>query len=407
MNVSSRMSQLTCFCLALTVVAGCGSPKREHAVPHDLQDRALVPGMGPQVRTWGAAISPAFMETIVRSADEERAMLAAAGHTGPLPTANFLAISGGGANGAFGAGLICGWTDAGTRPSFKVVTGISTGALTAPFVFAGPEYDHVLREVYTKTTTGDILKARGLIAGMFSDAMADTKPLWKTLSKYVDEKLMNVIATEYRKGRFLVIGTCNLDARRAVLWNVGEIATSGHPQALETVRRIMIASAAIPGAFPPVFFDVEVDGKKFQEMHVDGGTMTQVFLYPPSLKLREMAAARGVTRDRRAFIIRNARLDPDWAETNRRLMPIAARAIDSLLHTQGVGDLYRIFVNCERDGIDYNLAYIPASFKLVSKEPFDPEYMTQLFQVGYDMSKKGYPWEKAPPAFEMPVPTNP
>lgn len=384
----------------MLIVAGCAAPHREHAVPQDLQDRALVPGMGPQVRTWGSAISPAFMETILRSADEERAVLAAAGHTGSLPPANFLAISGGGANGAFGAGLICGWTDSGTRPTFKIVTGISTGALTAPFVFAGPEYDHVLREVYTKTVTSDILKSRGLIAGMFSDAMADTKPLWKTLSKYVDDKLMNAIATEYRKGRFLVIGTCNLDARRAVLWNIGEIAIKGKPNALETVRRIMIASAAIPGAFPPVFFDVEADGKKYQEMHVDGGTMTQVFLYPPSLKLREMAEAKGVTRERRAFIIRNARLDPDWAETNRRLMPIAARAIDSLLHTQGVGDLYRIFVNCQRDGIDYNLAYIPASFKEVAKEPFDPAYMTKLFQVGYDMAKKGYPWEKAPPAFE-------
>ncbi len=386
--------------LVALVVAGCGSLPREHAVPFELQDQAVVPGLGPQARTWGFAINPAFMETLVRSVSWERETLAAEGYSGPLPRADFLAISGGGSNGAFGAGLLCGWTAAGDRPSFKVVTGISTGALIAPFVFAGPQYDYVLRDVYTKTTTSDILEKRGMMSALFSDAMADTKPLWHTLSKYVDQKLLDAIAVEYRKGRVLVIGTTNLDARRAVLWNVGEIAASGDPKAIDIVRRIMIASAAIPGAFPPVFFDVEADGNEYQEMHVDGGATTQVFLYPPSLHLRETAAAAGVTRERRAYVIRNARLDPDWAEVDRRTMTIAARAIESLIYTQGIGDMYRIYTNAQRDGLDFNLAYIPASFKAVSKEAFDPEYMTQLFQVGYDLAVQGYPWDTTPPGFE-------
>lgn len=169
-----------------------------------------------------------------------------------------------------------------------------------------------------------------MIGGLFSDAMADTKPLWKTLSRHVDQALLDAIAAEYRKGRMLLIGTTNLDAERAVLWNIGEIAASGNPNSLEIVRRIMIASASIPGAFPPVFFDVEVDGKKYQEMHVDGGAMTQVFLYPPSLKLRQAAAAVGVTRERRAYVIRNARLDPNWADTERSTMSILMRAVDAL-----------------------------------------------------------------------------
>ncbi len=391
---------LACVWLAAIVAAGCGPLPRENAVPFDLQDRATLPGQGPAVRTWGAQLNPAFHETLLRSLQWEKEALGKAGG-GPLPRADFLAISGGGANGAFGAGLLCGWTAKGDRPTFKVVTGISTGALIAPFVFAGPEYDRVLREVYTTTKTGDLLHERGMLAALFSDAMADTKPMWKTMSKYVDQKLLDAIAAEYRKGRVLVLGTTNLDARRAVLWNVGEIAASGDPHALEIVRRIMIASASIPAAFPPVFFDVEVDGKRFQEMHVDGGAMTQVFLYPPSLKVREEAAAAGVTRERRAYVIRNARLDPNWAQVERRTMKIAGRAIDALLQTQGVGDLYRIYLNAQRDGIDFHLAYIPASFSAVSKEPFDPEYMTQLFQVGFDLAKKGYPWQKTPPAFEM------
>lgn len=395
-----RMWVLAGVLWALAAAPGCGPLRRGEAVPFELEDRAVVPGMGPQVRTWGSAVNPAFLATLNEAAAREKDALAAGGHTGPLPEADFLAISGGGSNGAYGAGLLCGWTEAGNRPVFKVVTGISTGALIAPFAFVGPEYDPVLREVYTRTKTKDILTERGVISGIFSDALSDTKPLWKTLSKYVDQKLLDAIAAEYAKGRILLIGTTDLDARRAVIWNIGEIASSGDPKALDVLRRIMIASAAIPVAFPPVFFDVEVDGKHYQEMHVDGGAMTQVFLYPPSFKVRETAEAAGVVRDRRAYIIRNARLDPGWAEVERSTLTIAGRAIDALIFTQGIGDLYRISMNAQRDGIDFNLAYIPASFKVVSKEAFDPEYMSQLFELGFGLAKKGYQWEKSPPGFE-------
>lgn len=384
----------------LAVLTACGPVSRNHAVPAAEQDRAVVPGLGPGVRTWGAAMNEVFLDVLKDSMVREKAALAAEGHQGGLPPAEFLAVSGGGQNGAFGAGLLCAWSDLGTRPQFKLVTGISTGALTAPFVFAGKEYDFVIREVYTTARTSDILIPRGLLAAVFNDAMADTTPLWKLVSKYVDGKLLAAIAAEHRKGRVLVLGTTNLDARRAVLWNIGEIAASGNPAALDIIRKIMIASAAIPAAFPPVMIDVEVDGVKYQEMHVDGGATTQVFLYPPSMKLKEEAAAAGFSRERRAYIIRNSRLDADWAETQRSTMSIAARAIDSMINTQGIGDLYRIYLNCQRDDIDFNLAYIPPTFKVKPKEAFDPVYMKQLFDTGYDMMKNGFSWQKTPPAFD-------
>jgi hypothetical protein len=380
---------------------GCGG-SRGAAVPDTLQDTALVQGMGPEIRCWGLNFNPEFKACVARSVEWEREELARAGHTGPLPPAEFLAISGGGSNGAYGAGMLCAWSDAGTRPAFKVVTGISTGALTAPFVFAGAKYDHVLREVYTKTRTGDILIERGLLGGFTSDAMADTSPLWKLVEKYVNDELMADIAAEYRKGRLLVIGTTNLDAGRAVLWNVGEIASSNKPGAVDLVRKILIASAAIPGAFPPVFIDVEAGGQTYQEMHVDGGAMTQVFLYPPGLQLRRDAEAQGVVRERRAYIIRNARLDPNWSQVERKTMSIAGRAISSLIQTQGVGDLYRLYVNAQRDGIDYNLAYIPGDFTVESKEAFDPVYMEALFNRGYEQFRAGYPWHKTPPGYDVP-----
>jgi predicted acylesterase/phospholipase RssA len=265
------------------LLVGCAALPRGRAVPSELQDRALLPGFTPVVRTWGAGLNPEFEQDLIDSIRREQEWRSAQGETGDLPQAEFLALSGGGADGAFGAGLLCGWTERGDRPQFKAVTGISTGALIAPFAFLGAEYDHVLREVYTKTRTKDLLVARGLLAALTSDALSDNAPMWKYLAKYVDQHLVERIAAEYRKGRVLVIGTTNLDARRAVLWNIGAIAASGHPKSLELIRTLMIASASIPAAFPPVLIDVEVDGKRYQEMHVDGGAMTQVFLYPPSL----------------------------------------------------------------------------------------------------------------------------
>ena len=329
----------------------------------------------------------------------EQAYLAAQGHQGPLPPAVFLAISGGGDDGAFGAGLLNGWSAAGNRPTFKLVTGISTGALIAPFAFLGSAHDADLKGFYTGISPKDILEHRSMLAIVNSDAMADNSPLWRLVEKHVDRALLDAIAAEYDKGRLLLIGTTDLDARRPVIWNMTKIAKSQSPEALKLFRSIMIASAAIPAAFPPVLIDVEAGGKAYQEMHVDGGAVAQVFVYPPSLNLGEKARAAGIERERKLYIIRNGRLDPEWAEVRRKTMSIAGRAIFSLLQSSGRGDLYSIYLIAKRDHLDYNLAFIPPSFKAPREEDFDPKYMKALFQLGYDMAAKGYPWQKAPPGY--------
>jgi predicted patatin/cPLA2 family phospholipase len=384
---------------ASLAAAACAPLNRSDAVPVDVEERATIPGM-PGIRYWADGDPSDMIRDAHESIVRERAYLASTGNQGSLPPADFLAISGGGENGAFGAGLLIGWTAVGTRPTFKGVTGISTGALTAPFAFLGRAYDEKLREVYTSITAEDVLESRGLLVGaFFDDAMADNAPLRKTVAKYFDQSVLDAIAVEHRKGRILLIGTTNLDARRPVIWNIGKIAASGQPGALELVQKILVASAAIPGAFPPMMIDVDVDGKRYQEMHVDGGASAQVFLYPPGLNVR----SSGVVRERRLYVIRNARLDPDWAQVDRATMTIASRAISSLIQTQGVGDLYRIYLTAQRDGFDFNLAYIPKSFTRTLKEPFETAYMNALFKVGYDMAAKGYPWVKAPPGFTAPT----
>src|SRR5262245_51109883 len=268
-SVSSAMVLLTAISVLLFVSA-CGPLVRANAVPVTEEEQATIPGM-PGVRYWEDGDPAEFVKAAQANLDREKAYLASTGQNGPLPPVSFLAISGGGENGAFGAGLLVGWTAAGTRPSFKVVTGISTGALTAPFAFLGPAYDDKLKAVYTTLSAKDVLENRGIYGALFQDAVADDAPLRRTVAKYVDWAMLDAIAAEYKKGRILLIGTTNLDARRPVIWDIGKIAESRQPAALMLVQDILVASAAIPGAFPPMMIDVEVNGKHYQEMHVDGG----------------------------------------------------------------------------------------------------------------------------------------
>lgn len=386
----------------LLLLQGCALPTRRDAVPAEFTTQATVPGI-PDARFFADSGVESILPFALAGMEREKQFLARSGHRGPLPPVNFLAISGGGDNGAFGAGLLVGWTDAGNRPEFKLVTGISTGALIAPFAFLGPAYDDTLKKLYTTISQDDVLEKRTIFAAVFDDAMADNRPLWQLVSQYIDEAMLVEIANEYNKGRFLMIATTDLDARRPVIWNMGAIAASKDPKAVDLFRNIMVASAAIPGAFPPTMIDVEVDGTPYHEMHVDGGAMAQVFTYPPSLNIGEESKVRHFERDRTLYIIRNARLDPDWASVDRRTLDILSRTISSLIQTQGVGDLYQIYTIAQRDGIDYNLAYIGANFNAEHKMDFDTDYMRKLFDYAYQLAREGYPWQKYPPGFSAPA----
>ena len=397
MNAAIRKGYEAIVVVVVLVLAsiGCSRPQRLAAVPQALQSQATVAGL-PGVR-----YRPGQLDDLTREAMEsferERAYLASQGQGGSLPPAVFLAISGGGDNGAFGAGLLNGWTAAGDRPTFKLVTGVSTGGLIAPFAYLGSTYDATLKALYTGVSPKDILEKRSILAALTDDAMADNRPLWHQLEKHVNREMLDAIAAEYQKGRLLLIGTTDLDARQGVIWNMTKIAASKDPRALDLFRKIMIASAAIPGAFPPTMIDVEADGHPYQEMHVDGGCSAQVFVYPPSLNLAEMSRTHAIERARRVYIIRNARLDPDWSDVERKTLSIAQRAIDSLIFSQGMGDLYRIYTTSRRDGVDFNLARIPSTFNAVHKEQFDTAYMRALFDETYTTAARGYQWEKVPP----------
>ena len=404
MRHRSSIRMIFVFLAALLfLLQGCATPTRLAAVPAQDTTRAEIPGV-PNARYWVDTDIEPFIRDAVAALQREQVELARAGHRGPLPPVAFLAVSGGGDDGAFGAGLLVGWTENGTRPEFKLVTGISTGALIAPFAFLGSDYDDELRTVYTTIGPPDVLRPRGLLAALTSDGLADNAPLGELISRHINAEFLARVAAEYEKGRLLLIGTTNLDARRPVIWNMGAIAVAArdNPKALDLFRRIMLASAAIPAAFPPTLFDVEVDGQPYQELHVDGGAMAQVFLYPPRMFDTLRSEGLKVTdRERKVYIIRNARLDPEWATVQRSTLGIAGRAISSLIQTQGLGDLYRIYLTAQHDGLDYNLAFIGADFTAPRKEDFDNEYMRALFDYGYQLGWKGYPWHKTPPGLTV------
>ena len=390
---------LLAFAATAVAISACSHPDRGAPVPVDLTTQAIVDGI-PNARFWPDEAPDEMVDLVLHMVDRERAQLAASGlEPGQaLPPVHLLAISGGGEDGAFGAGLLVGWSETGTRPEFKLVTGVSTGALTAPFAFLGPDYDDALEAVYTEISAADIFQERGLLAAVFDDALSDTTPLRDTIARYANEEMFAAIATEYEKGRVLFIGTTDIDARRPVIWNIGAIASSGAPGAIDLFHDILVASAAVPGAFPPVMIDVAAEGQTYQEMHVDGGAISQVFVYPPSLDT-ERLRSEGIRRDRSLYVIRNARLDADWAETERRTLDIVSRAISSLIQSQGVGDLYRIYLTSRRDQIEFNLAYIGSDFDVTLEEPFDQHYMRALFEYGYEQGRAGFSWVDTPPGF--------
>lgn len=387
---------LKCLVLALTVVlvSACGNQSRKSAIPDAQLQAATISGMDDirYVPSTKAGVKSYLQE--IKAAVPKRPQ-------DPSRQTNLLALSGGGDNGAFGAGLLVGWSKRGDRPVFDQVTGISTGALIAPFAFLGTDYDQTLQMLFTQVSPEDIYKERGKLGVIFNDALADATPLKNLIDKTVDTVMLQRIAAEYQQhGRLLMIGTTNIDSGSLVLWNMGRIAAIGTTESAALFRNVMLASAAVPGAFPPVLFDAEVNGHEYHELHVDGGLAAQVYLYPAAVS--KVAIESGIikSRKREAYIIRNARLSIGWEETERNGLGVLNRSYKKIVQSQGLGNLYQIYEIARRDKVGFNLAYIGNDFEAVHPAEFDKTYMNELFQYGFEKSLKGYPWQHMPPGLE-------
>jgi predicted acylesterase/phospholipase RssA len=389
---------------ATIFVGGCATIVPRNVLPQASAGQIELEGFH-NIRFWGDA-SARDIEAIVMADAPKAASPGSLALEKHRPFSNLLAISGGAEDGAFGAGLLVGWGDTGTRPMFDLVTGVSSGALIAPFAFLGREHDSQLREIFTKYGRKDIFtyNVPGLLEG---SALADDAPLARLIEKYMAETFVREIARERMKGRILLIGTTNLDTQRPVLWDMGRIAMSNNRDAIALFRKILLASATLPGVFPPVRIQVRVGGQNYDELHVDGGVTRQVFIAPSAFSFisHDQRPGRPATKPR-LYVIRNGKIDPEWQSVNENMLSITQRSISTLIKNQGIGDLYRIYSLTKRDGIDFNLASIPADFSDTSDEPFDQKYMVALFDRGYDLASHNYSWRKAPPGLELATETH-
>ena len=309
---------------------------------------------------------------------------------GPDGHFDLIALSGGGANGAFTAGLINGWTASGKRPDFEVVTGVSTGALAAPFVFLGPRWDERLKEAYTGGQATGLLKSRGLRA-LVGSGVFSGEPLRELVESNVDEVLLAEIAAEHAKGRMLLVATTDLDAQRGVIWNMGAIAERGGPEALALFRDVLIASASIPGAFPPVMIRSQGRGAVFEEMHVDGGVMNPFVALPQIMWNWDDVA--GVFQGARLHVVVNGKDAPRFAVTRDAAIPVLTRSLDAVLGGQLRATIAANRAFASRNGLEFHVAAIPEDFDGADSLDFNQTSMQAVYDLGEALGRSGEAWK--------------
>lgn len=323
-----------------------------------------------------------------------------------LARRSVLCLSGGGAYGAYTAGVLCGWTAHGDRPgtngrpNFEVVTGISTGALIAPLAFLGPQYDDQIRRFYTTIERKDVYTLRP-VRGLFNLALADNAPLARLVDHVLTPQVVAEIAAEHQKGRRLYVGTTELESKRFVFWDLGAIAARGRPDDRELIKKLLLGSSAIPGFFPPSQIPVTVDGRPFIEEHGDGGTSVSIFFRPPYVapeaRTPEALDLAGVD----LYMIVAGKLFADATPLKQRSLLIASSSVSSVIYAQTRGDLQRLYLMSLVTGMNYRLAAIPGDLPApVSSTAFERVTMTHLFNEGFNVAAAGAAWRATPPGVD-------
>ena len=387
--------------LATLLISSCANELFRTPVPPELEEVVEVADMS-HARAWGDSFNPAWQADVIQSIRDEPEGLFPRGPNGEFRYSG-LSMSGGGEHGAFGAGFLKGWSASGSRPVFKVVTGISTGALIAPFALLGSEYDDTLEEVYTQVTADDIFLKKSILGAYWRESLADNQPLRNMVEEYISDEIIDAIAVAHNNGQRLLIGTTNFDAQRAVIWSMGAVANSRHPDAYDLFRNILVASAAIPILFPPTFIEVEAEGEVYDEMHVDGGTMGQMVYFGSTIDwkaaLREASGEQEPIDNSVLYIIIDGGIDHHYDSVPRRLAPIANRTIKTMIKASALSSLYKMFLHAEVNGYDFKYVSLPKTYEPFDDTPYDPEEMRRMFRIGHKMGMEGDSWLSTPLEF--------
>jgi hypothetical protein len=376
--------------LAALLVAGCAEVERSAIPPNLVRSRLVSADAARPAGPPAGAEQPLESEGVVQASFDV-----------PVPqrSLNLLALSGGGMYGAFDVGVLSGWTQSGRRPTFDVVTGISTGALISTFAFLGPKYDDFLRDSYVHISSDDIFRLKWLPAAFFTDSLASSEPLRRKIEAAITPAVLRQVAAAHAEGRRLYVGTTNLDTRRLVVWDMGAIAARGTPESLELFRKVVLASASVPGFFPPVYIDVEVNGRPYRELHVDGGVSTSVFLGVSMLdadprNLRKRAGSS-------LYVISSGKLYADPEGVTPSIVKISESAISSMLYASNRSDLFRLYCVARDADMHFNLIGVPEEFALNPNSlSVEQAEMQRLFEEGRRLGFEGKAWRQTPPGFE-------
>lgn len=385
------------------LLAACGcrlinGPERELPLPPDVIPEQVIDADNPAESV--TPLDPDDLAEVGRLLQAERQKRFEEARkkdpTAPPPKKhNILALSGGAVYGAYSAGILCGWSQSGLppekggRPVFDVVTGISTGALIAPFAFLGPKYDDLLRREYTTTNTEDVYVRQRRLTQVLSESFADNSPLRERVDRTVDFCVMKELADAHEQGRRLYIGTTNADTKRIVLWDVGGIARRGTEDARRLIVDVMMASASIPAFFPPVRINVAIDGRRYEELHIDGSVTRSLFFRPPIFPDATKADPDRLTGSN-LYVLVAGKINPAPAAVRLRTLPLALDASGTLLYSLTRGDLYRMYTYCLLTGMNLRVAAIPDDLEVPPKATeFVPAEMSKLFEAGFKYGQIG------------------
>lgn len=309
-------------------------------------------------------------------------------------TKSYLALSGGGADGAYGVGVLNGWTAARTRPTFSVVSGVSTGGLIAPFAFLGSQYDDTLREVYTSGIAESLLNDPSIMRVLFGSGLFGNTRLRELVARYVGPELMAQVARENARGRKLLVVTTDLDTQRTAIWDMGKIAAVGTPEALKLFRDVMAASASIPLVFPPIMIDAEGQGRKFQEMHVDGGVTAPVLTLPEALLTQDRLPGNARMN---IYILVNKKIERNFELVSNSTIDVASRSLSAITQSQTRSIIFSTYDFAKRNRLGFHLSYIARDYPAPPSEGFDTAYMRALYQYGYEKAASGQAWTSTLP----------
>ena len=385
--------------LVLAALAAPGCSRRQCVPEHHVSNRLVDLSDAPNRH---APTDP----DVIREVEAEYRKQVAKRRPAGARAYNFLALSGGGMYGSFGVGVLSGWAETDERPVFDVVTGISTGGLIATFAFLGPQYDERLRTNMIGVTRADILRGRPAIHLPFADSLYTARPLAKSIERELTTQVLAEVAAAHASGRRLYIGTTNIDTHRLVIWDMGAIASRGTPESEELFRNIVLASSSVPGMFPAVRIEVEIDGVKYEELHVDGGVSDEVIFR--SFMVADLNRAAGVNLSAAPagstlYVVSNGKLYADPTCTRPRFTNMLAQSMRSIVYGKTRDELYRIYLNCLETGVEFRLTAVPQEMRLNATGGLGltPEDQHRLYQEGHAIGaatrRMGEGWRDLPP----------